>query len=78
MRVLLVEDSADLGQAVREQIAEDGHAVQQINRNIELIRYRRFGDELLLLELANAASANAGKATTHHVDILRLGPLAGV
>ncbi|MCK7492857.1 MAG: DUF5655 domain-containing protein [Comamonadaceae bacterium] len=41
----------------------DGHAVQQINRNIELIRYRRFGDELLLLELANAASANAGKTT---------------
>jgi hypothetical protein len=34
----------------------DGHAVQQINRNIELIRYRRFGDELLLLELANASS----------------------
>jgi predicted alpha-1,6-mannanase (GH76 family) len=28
------------------------HAVQQINRNIELIRYRRFGDDLLLLELA--------------------------
>ncbi|CAG1012123.1 hypothetical protein BURK2_04444 [Burkholderiales bacterium] len=39
----------------------DGHAVQQINRNIELIRYRRFGDELLLLELANVASVNAGK-----------------
>jgi predicted transport protein len=36
----------------------DGHAVQQINRNIELIRYRRFGDELLLLELANASNAN--------------------
>lgn len=35
----------------------DSHAVQQINRNIELIRYRRFGDELLLLELANASSA---------------------
>ena len=35
----------------------DGHAVQQINRNIELIRYRRFGDDLLLLELANAVSA---------------------
>ena len=34
----------------------DGHAVQQINRNIELIRYRRFGDELLLFELANASS----------------------
>jgi predicted transport protein len=36
----------------------DGHAVQQINRNIELIRYRRFGDDLLLLELANATSTN--------------------
>lgn len=35
----------------------DGHAVQQINRNIELIRYRRFGDELLLFELANAVTA---------------------
>lgn len=36
----------------------DGHAVLQINRNIELIRYRRFGNELLLLELANAISAS--------------------
>lgn len=32
----------------------DEHAVQQINRNIELIRYRRYGDELLLFELVNA------------------------
>lgn len=40
----------------------DGHAVQQINRNIELIRYRRFGDELLLFELANASSAATSKA----------------
>lgn len=41
----------------------DAHAVQQINRNIELIRYRMFGEELLLLELANATSAgNGGKA----------------
>lgn len=39
----------------------DGHAVQQINRNIELIRYRCFGDELLLLELANATSSANGK-----------------
>ena len=39
----------------------DGHAVQQINRNIELIRYRRFGDELLLLELANASSASSAR-----------------
>ncbi|MBD8527829.1 DUF5655 domain-containing protein [Pseudomarimonas arenosa] len=36
----------------------DGHAVQQIDRNIELIRYRRFGEDLLLLELANAVSAS--------------------
>lgn len=42
----------------------DGHAVQQIDRNIELIRYRRFGDELLLLELASAASANTGKPSS--------------
>lgn len=32
----------------------DSHAVQQMNRNIELIRYRRYGDELLLFELVNA------------------------
>lgn len=35
----------------------DGHAVQQMNRNIELIRYRKFGDDLLLFELANASTA---------------------
>jgi len=34
----------------------DEHAVQQINRNIELIRYRRYGDSLLLLELVNATT----------------------
>jgi predicted transport protein len=34
----------------------DEHAVQQINRNIELIRYRRFGDDLLVLELVNAVT----------------------
>lgn len=32
----------------------DGHAVKQINRNIELLRYRRFGDELLMIELVHA------------------------
>jgi predicted transport protein len=37
----------------------DEHAVQQMNRNIELIRYCRFGDGLLLLELANATSAES-------------------
>jgi predicted transport protein len=47
----------------------DGHAVQQINRNIELIRYLRFGEELLLLELVNAV-----QATTDIDDELIIGP----
>ncbi len=38
----------------------DEHAVQQINRNIELIRYRKFGEDLLLLDLVNASSAQNG------------------
>ncbi|SDI41432.1 response regulator [Pseudomonas abietaniphila] len=32
MRVLLVEDAAGLGEAVREQIADDGHAVDWVQR----------------------------------------------
>ncbi|BAQ74012.1 MULTISPECIES: response regulator transcription factor [Pseudomonas] len=32
MRVLLVEDAAGLGDAVREQIADDGHAVDWVQR----------------------------------------------
>lgn len=35
----------------------DEHAVQQIPRNIELIRYRRYGEDLLLLELVSATSS---------------------
>ncbi len=34
----------------------DNHAVQQINRNIELLKYRKFGDQLLLFELVNTSS----------------------
>lgn len=34
----------------------DAHAVNQMNRNIELMRYRRFGDELLLFELLTSTS----------------------
>jgi predicted transport protein len=34
----------------------DDHAVKQIQRNIELIRYRRFGPELLMLDLVAATS----------------------
>lgn len=36
----------------------DEHAVNQMQRNIELIRYRRFGDDLLLLDLLTASSAD--------------------
>ncbi len=31
----------------------DAHAVKQIARNIELIRYRRFGEDLLMMELVH-------------------------
>lgn len=37
----------------------DEHAIKQMNRNIELIRYVRFGDDLLMLEQVNAVSAPA-------------------
>ena len=40
----------------------DEYAVKQINRNIELIRYRRYGDNLLLLELVNASMGDAVEA----------------
>ncbi len=35
----------------------DEHAVKQMNRSIELIRYRRFGEHLLMLELVNSILA---------------------
>lgn len=41
----------------------DLHAVNQMNRNIELLRYRRFGEEFLLLELlARATGAPSRRA----------------
>jgi len=42
----------------------DEHAVQQINRNIELVRYRYFGEDLLLLDLVNAQTASGQEAIT--------------
>jgi predicted transport protein len=36
----------------------DEHAVRQINRNIDLVRYRRFGQELLALELLTSTTAD--------------------
>lgn len=37
----------------------DEHAVKQISRNIELIRYRRFNDDLLLLDLVTTTASVA-------------------
>lgn len=42
----------------------DEHAVQQIKRNIELMRYPYFGNELLLLELVNAQTVNQSAPPT--------------
>ena len=44
----------------------DEHAVQQINRNIELIRYRKYGDEFLLLDLVNSVQASSATPETNH------------
>lgn len=41
----------------------DEHAVKQMNRNIALIRYRRFEGELLLLEQLSSASAKTSSTS---------------
>lgn len=43
----------------------DEHAVKQMNRNIELIRYRKFGEELLLFELVNVAEAKENYSSSN-------------
>lgn len=55
----------------------DEHAVQQINRNIELIRYRRFGENLLLLELVNATTAYTPSTTEYKTISETLSDLQG-
>lgn len=42
----------------------DEHAVKQMDRNIELIRYRKYGDDLLLLELVNAVTVATTSSST--------------
>jgi predicted transport protein len=42
----------------------DEHAVQQIQRSIDLVRYRRYGEDLLLLELANGSWAASNQPLT--------------
>ena len=59
----------------------DEHAIKQIRRNIQLIRYRRYGEEFLLLELVNAASVENevtnGPATRPAVRASRAGRKRG-
>lgn len=41
----------------------DEHAVKQMNRTIDLVRYRRYGDDLLLLEQLTATTARPAAGT---------------
>ena len=41
----------------------DAHAVKQMSRNIELIRYRQFGDDLLMLDLLTTVSTKPIRIT---------------
>jgi predicted transport protein len=47
----------------------DEHAVEQINHNIELVRYRDFGGELLALELLTAINTAPSRGSTHMSSI---------
>lgn len=57
----------------------DEYAVQQINRNIELIRYRMFAEDHLMLELVNSAEesqaaktiANGSRQEGHKYNLTR-------
>lgn len=42
----------------------DTHAVNQMGRNIELVRYRRFGDDLLMLELLTVSTTSSEKTAS--------------
>ncbi len=55
----------------------DDHAVRQIQRNIELIRYRRFGADLLMLDLLAATSVKGRPAVAVGAPGEGLGPASG-
>jgi predicted transport protein len=46
----------------------DEYAVMQIQRNVELLRYRRYGGDLLLLELVRTSSAVPVQKRAHPSD----------
>ncbi|MCW8093211.1 DUF5655 domain-containing protein [Alteromonas sp. ASW11-130] len=43
----------------------DEHAIKQIDKNIELMRYKYFGDNLLMLELVNTQSTKTNQAVAN-------------
>lgn len=51
----------------------DDHAVKQIQRNIELIRYRRFGEDLLMLDLVSAKVVRSETANTTDLEPVQPG-----
>jgi predicted transport protein len=51
----------------------DSHAIQQIERNVELVRYRQFDKELLLLELVNAVDSSQKKRVKAKPSIRPIG-----
>jgi predicted transport protein len=63
----------------------DEYAVLQIPRNIELLRYRRYGSNLLLLELVRSSAAGPARTRSRHTEPARTpaaegeppGPLSG-
>ena len=46
----------------------DEHAIRQINRNIDLVRYKLFGKDLLALELATTVTATATASTATGIE----------
>jgi len=46
----------------------DIHAVKQMNRNIELIRYAHYGEDLLLLDLVNATTVPTSRKVTAETE----------
>lgn len=52
----------------------DEHAVKQIARNIELIRYRRFGEDLLMLELVHAPKTTSVMAPRQGQKVISTTP----
>jgi predicted transport protein len=49
----------------------DEHAVQQINRNIELYQYKYYDNEFLLLDLVNATTGQVTDSKENHNQTIR-------